>query len=176
VVEVNGVTIEAYPSNHLDAYRSLVSPKFILLDECDFFRPSDQQDVRHVSERYIAKSNPWIVTVSTPNMPGGLFEQIEREPADRCLYHRIFLDYKYGLNKIYTPEDIAIARTSPSFEREYNLKYLGSIGNLLRFADIDACIEEYELPTNVAARFYYPTWVGCDPGFSSSMFGIVVVQ
>jgi hypothetical protein len=27
-----------------------------LLDEADFFRKSEQEDVRHVSERYIAKS------------------------------------------------------------------------------------------------------------------------
>ena len=40
---------------------------------------SDQADVRNVSERYIAKSNPWIVMVSTPNAPGQLFETIERK-------------------------------------------------------------------------------------------------
>jgi hypothetical protein len=51
VVELNGCTIEAFPSNHLDAYRSLENPKFIFLDEADFFRPSDQQDARDVSER-----------------------------------------------------------------------------------------------------------------------------
>ena len=33
VLELNGCTIEAFPSNHLDAYRSLDNPKFILLDE-----------------------------------------------------------------------------------------------------------------------------------------------
>jgi hypothetical protein len=31
-----------------------------------------------VSERYIAKSNPYIVMVSTPNAPDGLFERIEK--------------------------------------------------------------------------------------------------
>ena len=123
VVELNNVTIEAFPSNHLDAYRSLVAPKFILVDEGDFFRESDQPDVRNVSERYIAKSNPWIVMVSTPNAPGQLFEQIEREPSDTCLYHRMFFDYTYGLGKIYSQKEIAIAKTSPAFEREYNLKY-----------------------------------------------------
>jgi hypothetical protein len=102
--EISGCTIEAFPSNHLDAYRSLEQPKFIFLDESDFYAVGQQQDVRDVSERYIAKSNPWIVMVSTPNMPGGLFETIEREPADTCLYHRIFLDYTWGLNKIYSPE------------------------------------------------------------------------
>jgi hypothetical protein len=69
VLELNGCSIEAYPSNHLDAFRSLTNPKFILLDEADFFRKSEQEDVRHVSERYIAKSDPFIVMVSTPYAP-----------------------------------------------------------------------------------------------------------
>jgi hypothetical protein len=38
VLELNGCNIEAYPSNHIDAFRSLVNPKFILIDEGDFFR------------------------------------------------------------------------------------------------------------------------------------------
>ncbi|MGC2428143.1 MAG: hypothetical protein WA421_13985 [Nitrososphaeraceae archaeon] len=37
-----------------------------------------QQDVRHVSERYIAKSDPYIVLVSTPNGSGGSFERIDK--------------------------------------------------------------------------------------------------
>jgi hypothetical protein len=65
VLELNGCTIEACPSNHIDSYRALANPKFILLDECDFFRKGEQEDVRHVSERYIGKSDPHIVMVST---------------------------------------------------------------------------------------------------------------
>jgi len=80
VLELNGCTIEAYPSNHIDAYRALDNPKFILIDEGDFFRKGEQEDVRHVCERYIAKSDPYIVMVSTPNAPDGLFERIEKEP------------------------------------------------------------------------------------------------
>jgi hypothetical protein len=58
----------------------------ILIDEGDFFRKGEQEDVRHVSERYIAKSDPYIVMVSTPNAPDGLFERIEKESGDTCLY------------------------------------------------------------------------------------------
>lgn len=65
VLELNCCTIEAFLSNHLDAFRSLTNPKLILLDEADFFRKSEQEDVRHVSERYIAKSDPFIVMVSS---------------------------------------------------------------------------------------------------------------
>jgi hypothetical protein len=106
VLELNGCTIEAYPSNHLDSYRALDNPKFILIDEADFFRKSEQEDVRHVSERYIAKLDPYIVMVSTPNAPDGLFERIEKEPEDTCLYKRILLDYTYGIGKIYTADEI----------------------------------------------------------------------
>ncbi len=79
--------------------RGLTNVSFIYLDEADFFPPGQQQDARDVSERYIAKSNPWIVMVSTPNAPDGLFEKIEREPEDTCFYKRLFLDYTYGLTK-----------------------------------------------------------------------------
>jgi hypothetical protein len=37
VIELNGCSIEAYPSNHIDAFRSLTNPKFILIEEGDFF-------------------------------------------------------------------------------------------------------------------------------------------
>jgi hypothetical protein len=46
------------------------------------------------------------------------------------------------LNKIYTEEEIQAAKASPSFEREYNLKYLGLIGNVFHTKDIDAAIEK----------------------------------
>jgi late competence protein required for DNA uptake (superfamily II DNA/RNA helicase) len=99
VIELNGVKIEAFPSHHLDAMRGLSSVSFILLDEADFFPPGQQQYARDVSERYIAKSNPYIVMVSTSNAPDGLFEQIEKESEETCIYKRLFLDYTYGIGK-----------------------------------------------------------------------------
>ena len=147
IIELNGVKIESFSSHHLDAMRGLPNVSFILLDEADFFPPGQQQDAREVSERYIAKSNPYIVMVSTPNAPEGLFEQIEKEADDTCLYKRIFLDYTYGIGKIYTAEEIEQAKKSPSFEREYNLKYLGRIGNVFHTKDIEAAIEKGQVFT-----------------------------
>jgi hypothetical protein len=86
VLELNGCNIEAYPSNHIDVFRSLTNPKFIIVDDGEFLPKFQQEDVRHVSERYIAKSNPFIVMVSTPNAPGGLFQKIEQEPFESCIY------------------------------------------------------------------------------------------
>ena len=74
VVQLNGVKIEAFPSHHLDAMRGFPNVSFILLDEADFFPVGQQQEARAVSERYIAKSDPFIVMISTPNAPNGLFE------------------------------------------------------------------------------------------------------
>lgn len=76
----------------MDAYRSLTNPKFIFIDEADMFRNGEQEDVRHISERYIAKSDPYIVIVSTPNAPDGLFERMEKEPEETCLYKRLKMD------------------------------------------------------------------------------------
>jgi hypothetical protein len=44
--------------------------------------------------------------IPTPNGPDGLFERMEKEPAYSCLYHRLFLDYTYGLGHICTEEEI----------------------------------------------------------------------
>ena len=166
VIELNGVHIEAYPSHHLDAMRGLANLSFIYIDEGDFFPPGQQQDARDVSERYIGKSNPWIVMVSTPNAPEGLFERIEKEPEDTCLYKRLFLDYTYGLDRIYTEQEIAEARRSPSFEREYNLKYLGLIGNVFHTKDIEVAMEKGKrfLPDS-GTNSYTSKSVGLDPGF-----------
>ncbi|MFL6355039.1 MAG: DEAD/DEAH box helicase family protein, partial [Nitrososphaeraceae archaeon] len=178
VIELNDVKIEAFPSHHLDAMRGLPNVSFILLDEADFFPPGQQQDARNVSERYIAKSNPYIVMVSTPNAPEGLFERIEKEAEDTCLYKRIFLDYTYGIGKIYTAEEIEKAKQSPSFEREYNLKYLGKIGYVFHTKDIEAAIEKGRKynPDNFNPYGFTSRSMGIDPAYGSSAFGIVVTQ
>jgi hypothetical protein len=179
VIELNGVKIEAFPSHHLDAMRGLHNVSFILLDEADFFPPGQQADARDVSERYIAKSNPYIVLISTPNAPDGLFERIEKEAEDTCLYKRIFLDYTYGIGKIYTAEEIEKAKQSPSFEREYNLKYLGKIGNVFHTKDIEAAIDKgrkYNPDDFTPFYSFTSRSMGIDPAYGSSAFGIVVTQ
>ncbi len=176
VLELNKVRIESYPSNHIDSFRSLDNPKFILLDEADFFRKSEQEEVRAVAERYIAKSNPFIILVSTPNMPEGLMQNIENEPSATCLYHRIKLDYRYGLNKIYSINDIEKAKQSPSFDREYDLKYLGHVGNLWSQVSIQNAIERAQKfePDNINPNT--DKYMVIDPAFSSSKFAIVVAE
>lgn len=171
MIVLNGCRVEAFPSHHLDAMRSLTNPKFIFFDEADFFPPKEQKNARSVAERYIAKSDPYIVMVSTPNLPGGMYESIEKEPNDKCLYHRLFLPYTVGLKKIYTPDDIERAKASPSFEREYNLKYGYGVGNIFPYKFVDACTTEYDLVLQGGNSV-----LAVDPAFGSSKFGIVGVE
>ena len=176
VLDLNGVRIEVYPSHHLDSMRGLANVSFILLDEADFFPPGQQQDARDISERYIGKSNPFIVLASTPDRPGSLFDTIEREKEAECIYHRLKLDYTYGLDKIYTKAEIDKARQSPSFSREYDLQYLGLIGNTFHTKDIDRAVElgkKYD-PNRVVVESQKV--LGLDPGWGSSAFGVVLLQ
>ena len=175
ILELNGCSIEAYPSNHIDSFRSLTNPRFIFIDEGDFMPKFQQEEVRAVSERYIAKSDPYIVMVSTPNAPGGLFQQIEQEPFEKCLYKRIRLDYMYGLDKIYTKSEIEKARQSPSFPREYELQYLGLVGNVFSSLSIENCQKIQYNPSQINQNA--KKTVGVDPSFGGgSNFAIVVTQ
>jgi len=179
VLELNGVRIESFPSHNLSAMRSLPNVSFILADEADFWPNNQQQEVRDVIERYIGKSgknNIFLAFVSTPNAPGGLFENIENEPEDSCLYHRIKLDYKVGLGKIYTEEDIVEAQKSPSFDREYKLKYLGRVGNVFSTTDLDNAIELGKKYTGQNISKYALHCCGVDWGFGSSKTVAIVVE
>jgi hypothetical protein len=85
------------------------------------------------------------------------------------------------LGKIYTVEEIEKAKQSPSFDREYDLKHLGKIGNVLHTKDIEAAIEKGMLydseitPANPFAADFGIS-MGIDPGYGSSSFGIVITQ
>jgi hypothetical protein len=142
--------------------------------EGDFFRKSEKEEVRHVAERYIAKSDPFIVMVSTPNRPDGLFAQIEKESFESCIYKKIFLDYTYGLGKIYTKEEIEKARRSPSFPREYELQYQGLIGNVFSSQSIENCQKKEYNPSLTIPNCKVS--IGIDPSFGSSKFGIDVTR
>jgi hypothetical protein len=174
-VTINGCEINAYPSNHLDAMRSRTDLKVIFADEADYFEKGESAILRDVCERYIGKSDPWIILVSTPNRPDGLFASIESE--ERSLYRKIVMDYTVGLNRIYTPKEIEQARKSPSFPREYECRFLGNIGNVFRSSDIDYAVNKLgkRYDPNVIDRST-PKALGIDPAWGSSAFGVCVIE
>jgi hypothetical protein len=136
-----------------------------------------QKEVRAVMEGYIGKpnSNPTIVLVSTPKAPGGLMQQIELETDS--LYHKLFFGYRHGLEgpyPIYSQELIQQAKLSPEFGREYEMQYLGLVGNVFSQASIENCHKTaYDIGVihpNVKKS------IGIDPSYGSSNFAIVATQ
>src|SRR5215213_2830133 len=170
----DGCLIECFPSHHLAAMRGLPKLKIIFLDEADFFPKHQQVEARHVSERYIAKSNPWILMVSTPNLPEELFETIEKE--EPSLYKKIFLSYQVGVGKIYTKQEIRNAMKSRSFPREYALQYLGTEGNVFSPEAIDHAVKLGELYDPDKIISYSKKCIGVDPGFGSSKYALCLGQ
>ena len=108
-------------------------------------------------------------------MPGSLFEKIQKEPEETCIYKRLFLDYHYGLNKIYSTEEIEKAKKSPSFERDTVLSFVARIGNLLSQKIIDSSISLGEQLKHIEPNPYaFIHWE--DPAFGSSAFGLVLTE
>jgi hypothetical protein len=106
-----------------------------------------------------------------------LYATPSKEPEFTCLYKRLFLDYIYGLNKIYTEGEINAAKASSSFEREYNLKYLGLIGGVFHTKDIDAAIEKGKTLNRIFnVNQDIQKSVGLDPSFGSSNFGVCITE
>lgn len=172
--EINRVSFESFPSHNPDSYRSLTSPAFILVPEAEFFPATQQQDVRLISERYIAKSGEdfHIVLESTPGAPGGLFDTIEREP--NSIYHKLTLDCYVGLNKIYTQEEIDNAKKSASFASEMSpLLFLGGAGNVFSDYVVSANTNgEYSL--NPSEYQFCIKSAGIDWGAGSSKTALVI--
>jgi hypothetical protein len=88
------------------------------------------------------------------------------------------MDYNYGLGKIYTREEIAKAKLSPGFGREYGLQYLGKVGNVFNEIQIQKAIElgdKYSLAKIPINNFTIHS-IGIDIGFGSSNTAVVATE
>ena len=168
-IVINNVTITAYPSHKLEGLRGLDNPKMILMDESDYFKKSLISEALVIAERYVAKSNPHVVLVSTPSMPNGLMDNLFKDPDS--MYEKIKLPYTVGLGKIFTEEEIEKQKLSKSFEREFNLKFGLSEGNLFSYELVKKCVQEYDLKFQGGQRI-----LAIDPAYSSSKFAIVGIE
>lgn len=165
--------VKVMPTKNIKDVRGYMDTAYLFIDEADFFSAKEQEELEPAITAYEEKSKGKTIMVSTPNAPGGLFETIEKDNNSK--YKKLFLDYTYGLGKIYDPEYIEKKKLEPEFEREYNLKYLGHVGNVFHIQDIEKAIKEYDIE-NEAINAFAVKSMGVDPGFGSSAFGIVVTR
>jgi hypothetical protein len=102
-------------------------------------------------------------------------QQIDLE--EDSLYHKLRFDYRYGLEgpyPIYSEEQIAKARLSPEWPREYELQFAGVVGNVFSLSSIEYCQKTEYNPQNIHQNFKKP--IGIDPSYGSSNFAICATQ
>ena len=165
--------IKVMPTKNIKDVRGYMDVAYLFIDEADHFDKSIQEELEPAITAYEEKSKGKTIMVSTPNAPGGLFEKIENDKNSK--YKKLYLDYSYGLGKIYDPEYIKKKQLEPEFEREYNLKYLGLIGNVFHTKDIENATAEYDTESEYVNDYALKS-MGIDCGFGSSAFGIVVTR
>ena len=160
------------PTKNIKDVRGYMDVAYLFIDEADHFDKSIQE-LEPAIMAYEEKEGKTIM-VSTPNAPGGLFERIEKDPNSK--YKKLFLGNQYGLDRIYDRAFIEKKKLEPDFAREYDLIYLGRIGNIFSPLQIDKVIqlgEQYKgLPTND----YTLHSVGVDVGFGSSSTAVVLTE
>jgi hypothetical protein len=181
-VNINGVQIEGYPAGNALSLRSYANFAFILVDEADFFDKSLQKEVRTGVERYIAKSNPFVYFVSTPNKPNGMFYEIFSKPQSETFYKQYRFDYRVGIGNIFTAAQIEEQKKSEFFDREYNLQFGGLSGNFFSTSAVRRNVITAEMAKELEFNpfffhkdigttdydMYFPKSLGIDPGFGSN--------
>jgi hypothetical protein len=159
---INGCKIQAYPSHTFDSARGIEKVRFWFVDEGDFFPPSQQLKCREIVERYEAKSHPFVIFNSTANLPGGLYEIMEKEPNSQ--YTKIFSLADKGIRDgIYTEYEIEESKKSTGYMREYMGVYGIGLGDIFGLQSIDDITEPYDLGNLGGARI-----LNVDPAFGES--------
>jgi hypothetical protein len=86
----------------------------------------------------------------------------------------IEMPYQIGIGKIYDPILIESQRKEPYFAKEYELKATGVGNRVFPHELLQHCIQlgkQYD-PNKVS--YFTPKYMGCDPAWRSSKFGIVI--
>ena len=175
-VIINGVTIQAFPSNAM-SLRGYAKVFWIMLDEADFFRPNEQREARAAAEGYRLKSAPWIILVSTPNKRGGIYETIEKQDESEHGYKKLEYLYQRGLGKIYDPGEIEAESRKGYFKREYCGLYDYDTGNLFPLATLDRIeLNGRKLLDFDTVNYHTKKSLGIDVGYGSSNTAFVITE
>jgi len=175
-VIINGVTIQAFPSNAM-SLRGYAKVFWIMLDEADFFPLHQQREARAAAEGYRLKSAPWIILVSTPNRRGGIYETIEKQDESEHGYKKLEYLYQRGLGKIYDPGEIEAESKKGYFKREYCGLYDYDTGNLFPLATLDRIESNGRKLTDFdTVNYYTKKSLGIDVGYGSSNTAFVITE
>lgn len=172
---LNKTRFKAFPTRNLKDMRGYTDVAYIFVDEADFFEKTQQDEIGAVIRSYEEKSDCKVIMVSTPYKPEGLFHQIENDEAFKGFFKKLILLYERGLDRIFDRQQIArIKKDNPDFEREYNGKYIGKIGNVFSEEQIKFCAEQGDSLVDYEINQHTGHPVGVDFGFNVSKSVICV--
>jgi hypothetical protein len=81
----------------------LTNVAIVFQDEASFFEINQANDAIDVSQKYIAKSDPYLIVVSTPNRPGDMLNQItEQSEGQMHLQKNLFTLYYWWWKYLFT--------------------------------------------------------------------------
>ncbi|GEM_PF-1113828 len=167
-VDLNGVHIEGYPSDSLSA-RGKAFVSVIFVDESSWWQPSETTNVMDMVQGYWPKFNCWTLLASSPSQPGDLMDTIFKQPEEETAWHRLKMDYTYGENLIYTPQDLARIRKTSSWNREMLLRWSPKAGSTFLPGDVERAKCLYNTAPMSTERV-----IAVDP--ASNVTGIVVCE
>lgn len=129
----NGTYFRGYPTEHIDTIRGQDDIMGIFIDEAAFFHSSAQDYVRTAIERYVLKTNPYIIWLSTPNGLQGAFYKIwteaEKHQND---YFPITIPYSDGVDsQLLDPVEIEKKKKDRTFLQEYDNQFLSPPGAIM---------------------------------------------
>lgn len=172
---LNKTWIKVFPTQQVKDLRGHIDVAYIFIDEADFFERIEQEELEAVITAYEEKSKAKIIMVSTPWLPDGLFQKIETDQIFKNTFHKMFLDYTYGLDRIYDNDFIQRKQNEPFFEAEYNLQYAGRIGNLFSQSSIDQAVDSYKYnPADF--KKHSEKYIAVDIGYVKSKFAILIAE
>jgi len=179
---LNRVRINTFPSHKIQAFRGLENVSYIFFDEADFAPRNQQFELLSVSLGYIPKSDPTMMFLSTPNEINGLMQTLEleyNELLENAMFKFIRTPYEWGMNKVYSPNDIRVLQKRPDvFDREMRLNY--GVGSGAIFTpEILNMLDRYGQMFDFDDNFVNPfseKVMSIDPGYGESHFAIVIVE
>ena len=169
---LNKTWVKVFPTRNIKDIRGYMDVAYVFCDEIDYLEDSIQGELMHAISPYEEKSNCKIILCSTPFKPNGLMQRIENDPNSK--YVKLKIDFTYGLDTIYDREFIEKKKLDVEFQREYNCAYIGFQGDCFHARDIQRCIDDSYDPDLFEHSAIHI--MGLDSGFSSSSFGLVVLE
>jgi len=178
---LNDVRFQTMPSHNLLQLRGITNVSFLTLEESSFWHKSEEEEILPIILPLRQKNEDIkIACISTPGAIGSLMYEIHLANPSQTPFHKVYIDWRQVVGKLFSDQEIEEAmRTNPAFEREMNLTFGYATSNVFSPINIEAMVKrgtELEQKRNGVIPYESIKFLGVDPGYSSSKFGIVMSQ